>query len=364
MGLLRIFLAISVVIAHSGSLFGFTLVGGHIAVQAFYIISGFYITLILNEKYIGKNGSYKLFLSNRLLRLYPIYWTVFLLTIITSLGVFIISSGHSMGKLQPYYDFISSMKIESIFFLVLSNLIMLFQDMVMFLGLDTSSGALFFTSNFRETVPELYTFLIVPQAWTVGVEITFYLIAPFLLRRNILLIFSLILTSALLRIILYKNGLNYDPWTYRFFPSELFFFLLGTIAYHFYKKIENWDIKKSHLKMIYIFILSFTFFYSRIPFENKIFVYFFFFFLSLPFIFILSKEWKVDRYIGELSYPIYISHILVLMFVNFSNMSIKGNISLITIIFSILFSVLLNEFIGKKIERIRQSRIKPITKST
>ncbi len=72
MGILRILLAISVVLAHSSSIFGFSLVGGQIAVQAFYIISGFYMALILNEKYIGANNSYKLFISNRFLRLYQI----------------------------------------------------------------------------------------------------------------------------------------------------------------------------------------------------------------------------------------------------------------------------------------------------
>ncbi|MCF8321913.1 MAG: acyltransferase family protein [Flavobacterium sp.] len=82
MGFLRFILAISVVLAHSSSIYGFGLVGGKTAVQAFYIISGFYMTLILNEKYIGNNNSYKLFITNRFLRLYPIYWIILLLTVL------------------------------------------------------------------------------------------------------------------------------------------------------------------------------------------------------------------------------------------------------------------------------------------
>jgi len=61
MGLLRLILAISVVLAHTSYIFGFGLVGGQAAVQAFYIISGFYMALVLNEKYIGENRSYYLF---------------------------------------------------------------------------------------------------------------------------------------------------------------------------------------------------------------------------------------------------------------------------------------------------------------
>ena len=93
MGILRFILAITVVIAHSSSVFGCNFVGAQIAVQAFYIISGFYMALILNEKYVGVNGSYKLFISNRFLRLYPIYWTVLLLTIAMSIAVTIHSNG-------------------------------------------------------------------------------------------------------------------------------------------------------------------------------------------------------------------------------------------------------------------------------
>src|SRR5450759_4624800 len=74
MGIIRVLLALSVVAAHFGGIWNLRFVGGQVAVQSFYIISGFYMSLILNEKYVGKNKSYKLFITNRFLRLYPIYW--------------------------------------------------------------------------------------------------------------------------------------------------------------------------------------------------------------------------------------------------------------------------------------------------
>ena len=52
------------------------------AVQVFFIISGFYISLILNEKYIDGNGGYFLYLSNRFLRIFPLYWLLMLLYIL------------------------------------------------------------------------------------------------------------------------------------------------------------------------------------------------------------------------------------------------------------------------------------------
>ena len=45
---------------------------GYVSVQVFYIISGFYMALILNTKYVGP-GSYRVFIANRLLRIFPAY---------------------------------------------------------------------------------------------------------------------------------------------------------------------------------------------------------------------------------------------------------------------------------------------------
>ncbi len=358
MGIIRILLALSVVIAHTGQLFGFEIVGSQLAVQSFYIISGFYMTLILNEKYIGRNGTYKLFITNRFLRLYPIYWVVLLLTIGTSIGAYFLSSGKTMAILQPYSTYLKSMDIGTLFCLIISNLIIFFQDVVMFLGLDVITGKLFFTSNFSQTTPRLHSFLVIPQAWTIGIELMFYLIAPFIVRRKKRFIFLLIFISLFLRFVIYQNGLNHDPWTHRFFPTELFFFLLGTMSYHIYKKIENLTIKSIYSVIIYVAILLFTLFYSWIEFEFSYYLFVTVFFLGLPFIFELSKKWKIDRYIGELSYPIYISHILVLMVVEYSKIVNKEYVGLVTIILTLFFSILLNELIAKKVELFRQRRVR------
>ncbi len=49
MGMTRFFLALSVVLFHTGA--QKMLVGGVIAIQVFYIFSGFYMSLILSTKY-------------------------------------------------------------------------------------------------------------------------------------------------------------------------------------------------------------------------------------------------------------------------------------------------------------------------
>ncbi|MFP5039474.1 acyltransferase family protein [Parasediminibacterium sp. JCM 36343] len=359
MGLLRFLLAITVVLAHSSSIFGFSFVGGPTAVQAFYIISGFYMALILNEKYVGINNSYKLFISNRFLRIYPIYWLILFLTIVYSVAMAIHSHGKYFGNFNIYADYSRNMSVGSLCFLGFTNLFLFLQDIVMFLGLDLRTGHLFFTANFRETDPMLYRFLFIPQAWTIGVEITFYLIAPFIARKKLEIIILLIMLSLSLRLVLYYQlGLKNDPWTYRFFPTELVFFLLGIVSYHGYKKLCNLEINNIYLKLIWFGIVGFTIFYDFLPIPAKNYLYLIAFFISIPFVFILTKRWKKDSYIGELSYPIYISHMFVLTIISGIKFPIIfGGIGLSLTLMTIVFATILNEWVAKKIEKIRQKRI-------
>lgn len=311
MGILRLLLALAVVIAHSSPIFGLHLTGGVIAVQAFYIISGFYMALILNEKYIGKNNSYKLFISNRFLRLYPIHWLILILSVLSSIAIGVITKGETYARLDIYVEHYQNMSVGSLVFLIFTNIFIFLQDLVLFMGLDTNSGNLFFTTNFRDSTPMLFKFNFIPQAWTIGLELTFYMIAPFITRRKTIVIIGLIFCSLFLRILLYKNNFDYDPWTFRFFPTELVFFLFGIIGYRIYCKIKFIEISKILNQFIFGFLILFILVYSLIPFQYKSYLFLFSFFIGIPFVFKYSKKWSKDRYIGELSYPIYISHIFL-----------------------------------------------------
>lgn len=350
MGKLRFILAISVVLTHSSALLGLKFVPGQLAVQAFYIISGFYMALILNEKYINEKGHYKLFITNRLLRLYPIYWAVLILAVL----LFLFSGGTG-----TYWQYLKSMRLDTSVFLIFSNIFLLFQDAIMFLGLDVTKGTLFFTTNFHNTSPMLYTFLFVPQAWTIGLEMAFYLIAPFIVTKKNWVLISVIALSFALRVILIKSGLKADPWSYRFFPTEIAFFLLGAVGYRIYTKARNINIPSLYSKILLGVVLCYTIFYEQIPLPIpvKYWSYLVLIFASVPFLFILSKTWKYDRYLGELSYPIYISHMLVITCFLQLKLPTFGSLGLTVTICTLIMAILLNELIGKRIEKIRQRRV-------
>ncbi|UEG49457.1 acyltransferase [Ferruginibacter lapsinanis] len=357
MGLLRLILALAVVIAHSTDFFGLKFVGGQIAVQAFYIISGFYMSLILNEKYINKNGSYKLFITNRFLRLFPIYWLILFFTILFSAYLYFSTNGTQSGALFSYTHYSGHLNLKTFFFLIFTNIFLFFQDIVMFLGLD-NSGALFFTTNFQNSSPPVFTFLLIPQAWTVGVEIMFYIFAPFIVRRSIKVIAVLIFMSLLLRVLLYHNGLNFDPWTYRFFPTELLFFLLGNVSYRIYTKMKTVNMHRYIPTAMLALLFVFTFFYNQIVFPKKMYVYFLVFFLFLPFVFQKTKKWKWDTFIGDLSYPVYISHVFILSLIHYFKAPLLfNNLGITLAIYTIIFSIPINLLISKNIEKYRQRRV-------
>ena len=363
MGVIRILLAISVVMAHAGPIFGLNEVGGLIAVKAFYIISGFYMSLILNDKYIGRTDSYKLFLSNRLLRLFPIYWTMLLLMVLVCVGMGVSSHGQFWSKLQPWVDYRNQMGPGAVLYLVLTNILLLGQDVAMFLGLDIHTGHLFFTSNFWKTTPQLYTFLLIPQAWTVGLEIMFYMIAPFIVRRKVGVVLALVVLSLSIRVLLDRMGLKNDPWNYRFFPAELLFFLLGNLSYRLYKRIESKNVSKGLMAAAAGVIWLYTVFYDKLEIPQKDLTYFAVFALAVPLIFKFSRGSRLDYMIGELSYPIYICHTFVILFLGRMTVLVKLlGPGLTVAIVATGLAMVLNRFIARPIEKIRQARVHKLSK--
>jgi peptidoglycan/LPS O-acetylase OafA/YrhL len=309
MGLLRFLLAVSVILAHAGAFYSFEFVGGRTAVEAFFIISGFYITLILNEKYIKGNDSYKLFITNRLLRLYPFYWIILLLTLICSCFIPYFDSKGYMGNLEEWRTFGSQLNGTSYMFLLFTNFLLFCQDLVYFLGIDLHKSNLFFTQAFYSTSPPLYKFILIPQAWSVGLEIAFYLIAPFIVRRKYTIIVALLSVSLIAKVYGLTHGLNNDPWNYRFFPFEFMYFMMGTLSYIIYKKyIADIELPKYVYPLIYTGVGLFTIVISFLHIGHEGIVYVTVVFLSIPFLFKYTQNIQIDKYIGELSYPIYLSH--------------------------------------------------------
>ena len=120
MGVIRFLLAWAVVVAHFTYFPTFRLIGGELAVEAFFIISGFYISLIFNNQY----STTKNFLINRFLRLYPAYAVIAAINLTVNL--------FNPGELENIFNL--PLALSS--YLIFTNATMMFQDLAMFLGVQ------------------------------------------------------------------------------------------------------------------------------------------------------------------------------------------------------------------------------------
>jgi peptidoglycan/LPS O-acetylase OafA/YrhL len=291
MGLLRFFLALSVAVWHFGTPGAATmLINGYVAVISFFVISGFYMSMVINESYAVGPGWIRRFYASRFLRLYPLYWAVVALTILywRSVGV-------------PFTSLLNLDLPLSVFArsgLVLSNLGIF--------GLDLAALD-------RAVFTEDPIMRLVGPAWSLAIELQFYLMAPFLVTRSLRFCFAVLTASLLLRVSLL--GLHYDPWRYLFGPADWCFFILGHVAHRLSLLMRDKAIK-IRLGICCAVLLPLVGYAARVQAiqdldRPRLWVYYICFAASVPFIFELTRKAGWDRTIGNVSYPIYLVHPLI-----------------------------------------------------
>ena len=152
MGIYRFLLAALVVLFHFG---GLGWIVGRIAVFAFYCISGFLIFQVLDRVYLNEPHGVPRFFLNRFVRLVPLYllYTLLTLAMVQWLGPEAIVDPAGRRILQGVDRETSVLLFENATFDPIAHIV-------------SSMPVLEFT-------PDL-----IPQGWSIGVEITFYLIAP------------------------------------------------------------------------------------------------------------------------------------------------------------------------------------------
>lgn len=358
MGLFRVFLAIAVVVYHSFKIFGLHLCGGQVAVESFYIISGFYMALILNEKYVGV-GAYFKFISNRFYRIFPLYWIVLALALFVSLfGFYFFNKPFYLFRYFSNYNCLSPI---SIIYFIVENIIIIGQDLFYFIRIDKNCS-MHFTYNILSYKHTAYQYLFVPQAWSVSIEFLFYLIAPFIVTKKLKWQFLFLIIGIFIKWYFHNfNYLCFDPWTHRFFIFELPFFIAGSIGYKYYKILSH---SNTHQFVGYIFLIICLLGVCTIDLipiidEVKNTVFYLIVAIAIPFIFYAFKNNKTDRFIGELSFSIYITHhLLVSIFrdVFFSNPHYMVYYGYTVVISSIILALLFQITILKRIEIFRAKR--------
>jgi peptidoglycan/LPS O-acetylase OafA/YrhL len=304
MGSLRFMLASTVAGGHAASMFGFAalwILPRSRAVQIFYIISGFLMAMILNEKYPDTPQGNWTFLTNRAIKIFVPYLTILATTILICLASEI-TTGDAL-LLRPWFAEAGVMTFSTGAFAALTNLFIVGQEwgyLLIYHG-----GSLAYALHATSQPPVETQFTIIGPAWTLSLELMFYAMAPFLLRRNLLLLVALAGTSQVIRLICYRAGYFSDATDYRFFPFELGLFLYGSICFRLGRLIPavglGFAAVGTAAVILTIVLLPPYLLEHRYKFDACI-------GLLLPVLLDFGRKARWDRSLSELSYPLYLVH--------------------------------------------------------
>lgn len=350
MGWIRILLAFAVLFQHVNFLSGKVLVTGDIAVELFFMISGYYMAMVMDSGVYLQNTLQ--FYKSRFFRLYPTFIAV---TLAGFLYYFLLwwLMGKKPANGSDYIYNLSGFWLKTLAYL--SNLSMLGQDLfslfhilpngeikIFYSRADTTADGGVILGNLRST----------GQAWSIGTEIWFYLLVPFLSRFKVLFLWIIAVASFMLKIYMEKF---LDINTYFFFPAQFFLFVLGMIAFSINKdKVYSNPIQKVLWGLILVILFIYPFIGGLF---FKIFTYIVFF-LVIDSCFKLTKKSTTDRFIGNLSYPIYLVHMLVIQFLThlFSLLNFQSNLffGLLVVCLTLSLSIGLYFFLELPVESFRK----------
>ncbi|MEN9528990.1 MAG: hypothetical protein RI932_863, partial [Pseudomonadota bacterium] len=224
------------------------------------------------------------------------------------------------------------------------------------------------------------------QSWSVALELEFYLLCPLLINflgnRGLSLV---LIVSLVARLLFYDQfGLNHDPWTYRFLPFELATFsfgIFGGIVYrrfgYLFKVVEQ-TAQRSRLSRGfggYVCIMTLVWLVAEgcrwsfahsgrlIAAESPVFRELIYtaslatWGMIIPLLFSLTRSNRIDRFVGELSFPVYLLHAAICA-ISFDTLRyfqlpiyLLGELSTVE---SVLLAVALQRFVFGRLEVLRQ----------
>jgi len=170
-----------------------------VAVEGFFCISGFLVTLIVNEAYAGRPIAY---LANRFLRIYPVYWACLLI------GVAVVTLAPVASLINPA--------------MVAPRTVQAAVPQIVIFGL--------YLADVR----------VLPPAWSLSVELEFYLIVGLLTARSFRLTAALVPISATVSVLCAFHILPFPFYGSPIGNADAFF--IGSLTWHLRNRFtfEGW----------------------------------------------------------------------------------------------------------------------------
>ncbi|MCB1211798.1 MAG: acyltransferase family protein, partial [Verrucomicrobiales bacterium] len=238
---MRLLLAAAVVIGHTAPIDWLPMAGAGMAVKLFFVVSGFYMGMILTEKYADQLSGRWLFYSNRFLRIYPLFWIVLILEVV---------SGFVLYTRWPVDGSWLALQHEMAGRGQWSTLALYNGDLAGLLGVEWFS--LFSWSPDGGLTPHVAELggdavrgwrpLIMPHAWTLSCELCFYAVAPWIVkwRTSMLVMLVVVSVSVINTLHLWVPVARAELLVDYAFPFQIGFFGLGLLGYRLMRAKATW----------------------------------------------------------------------------------------------------------------------------
>ena len=293
MGLIRIFLVICVVLVHNG--INEPGIHGNLSVMAFFLISGFYMALVLNERYQDNTRGFYL---ARYLRLWPGYFVVMLMTVY-------------------FYPFQSMPTLAGIW-AYFSSIVLFFQETLWWVAVNKVNGSLVWFGPNEPGGPALLLvwFTRMAHMWSVGIELLFYLAAPFIACKPRRIIVVFVAAYAVHAWMLYALPFDH-PLQIRSAAGFFWLFALGMLSYWIWRALrdnlpkigKSWYMPVLGVAATYLCIAGAQLTLPATGAPLLLSDLFLMIFAAVViFAFQITSKISWDRTIGELSYPLYLVH--------------------------------------------------------
>lgn len=320
---------------------GFVTIIGKLGVTLFFVLSGFLISYLLfaEEK---KTGTIfiKDFYIRRMLRIWPLYYTIVILSffILPHIELFSLPAEY-WGKIEQNFGM-----YLTLFLLFLPNLAL------------SKGGVLPYGS----------------QSWSVGVEEQFYLIWPLLMKffkNKLVVIFGTIIVYFVVDLLIKSLSKSIPDYVKNF---VLFFQIYsmaigGFFAYLAFYGKEKWQ---KWVLNYYVFGGALFIFMILIYLSKTRQVYY-----SIPFAIIIYNlacnpslktllESKILNYLGKISYGIYMYHCIAIVFsirlldylvprIQYNTLQYKATLVILVLVFTIFLSDISYRFMEKRFIKLK-----------
>ena len=277
LGTLRLLFALAVALSHAGMhLRGLNL--GVIAVIGFYLISGYVMAGLIRRHYAQPQAASAFYLD-RAIRLLPQYLFYILLTLAWHL--YSRADNYFLSRIPGPVDLFNNLSVVPL-------------NYYMFNGSDR------------------YT--LIPPAWSLGAEVQFYLLAPFLLlwpKR----LFGIGLIGLAVYLAALSGVINSDWFGYRLLPGVLLFFVLGAFLQHQHQKHQHGRARSMTIGVAAAVVLGAVLLnfngILRAPYNFETLLGLI---LGLALLQTLAKRSsnRWDSLAGDISYGVFLNHFLIL----------------------------------------------------